>query len=174
MIISFTGFMGVGKSTVASLLAKELFCKHYDLDRVIESKYLTSVNDIIANYGEDDFRDKERITLAEIISKHKSNRDIVVISLGGGALLTKENQITIKTNTTCIYLKANITTIKERLLSSKKERVLIRDIKADNFDTDIISFIKRREYGYIESSHHVIEIDHLPIKEIINKVMSLI
>lgn len=166
--------MGVGKSTVASLLAKELFCKHYDLDRVIESKYLTSVNDIIANYGEDDFRDKERITLAEIISKHKSNRDIVVISLGGGALLTKENQITIKTNTTCIYLKANITTIKERLLSSKKERVLIRDIKADNFDTDIISFIKRREYGYIESSHHVIEIDHLPIKEIINKVMSLI
>ncbi len=166
--------MGVGKSTIASLLAKELFCKHYDLDRVIESKYLITVNDLISNYGEADFRIKEREALKEIIHKHKSNRDIIVISLGGGALIAKENRNIIRENTTCIYLKASIVTLKERLLTSKKERVLIKDIKEDNFNHEIQFFIDKREEGYLETAHHVIEIDHLTIKDILKKIMSLI
>jgi shikimate kinase len=77
--IYLTGFMGVGKSAVGRMLAPRLELPFVDLDRLIESKYGTSIPRIFEERGEAYFRDSEFDTVQEIGKG--------VIALGGGAFI---------------------------------------------------------------------------------------
>ena len=117
MIIAFTGFMGVGKSTIAERLSKALLCKYIDLDKYIEEKSGLSIAEIFENLGEDYFRKLEEESLEEVIANNTGK--YTVLSLGGGALISSHNQKIVKETTFCIYLRGNSATLTDRLIKAK-------------------------------------------------------
>ena len=59
MIISFTGFMGCGKSSVGRELSELLCCRFTDLDALIEEQAGCSIPEIFERSGEKEFRRME-------------------------------------------------------------------------------------------------------------------
>src|SRR5690625_17597 len=85
--IAFIGFMGVGKTTVARLVAKKLKRSFIDTDAVIEREMNMPTTEIFAKYGEATFRKKEK----EIILRFCKEREII-LSLGGGAFSQRSEE----------------------------------------------------------------------------------
>ena len=105
MILSLTGFMGSGKSTVGRLVADALGCPFLDLDALIEKKAGRSIPEIFAEEGEAGFRALEARLLADTVKRYASAT--AVLSLGGGALGNPASERLIRGKTLCIYLQAS-------------------------------------------------------------------
>ncbi len=70
MIISLTGFMGSGKSSVGRKLSELLCCRFMDLDEVISERAGKSIPEIFASEGEGAFRRMEAEALRGIIGEY--------------------------------------------------------------------------------------------------------
>ncbi|MEA5113509.1 MAG: shikimate kinase [Geobacteraceae bacterium] len=108
--IILTGFMGTGKSSVGKLLAKRLGYRFRDMDDMIVSRQNMSINEIFEKYGEIHFRTLE----AEAIRSISEERGMVV-STGGGAVISKENRNMFRNIGLIVNLSASPEVILERL-----------------------------------------------------------
>src|SRR5699024_158245 len=81
----FIGFMGVGKTTIAQLVAQKLYRDFVDIDQEIEKEYQMPTSSIFQQFGEDQFRAEEKA-----YTFHYCKQPLKVISLGGGAFLQVE------------------------------------------------------------------------------------
>lgn len=121
------GFMGSGKTSVGTALAKTLSKEFIDLDKYIEKNEGLTVSEIFARFGEEHFRNLE--TKAATCLGSESGR---VISLGGGTVLRSENIPPLKQNGIIFYLDVNADTVLNRLkydttrplLKNNKEQVV--------------------------------------------------
>ena len=121
--IILTGFMGVGKSTVARHLSYLLKCEKLDLDTVIEGIEKRAIADIINGDGEVRFREIETENLRRILQT-----DTRIIALGGGAWVTAENRKIIKeTNCTVIWLESNFEHCWQNIKFSKRTRPIAKN-----------------------------------------------
>ena len=68
MILSITGFMGCGKSSVGRKLSQLLCCPFMDLDEIIEAEAGKSIPEIFAEIGESGFRQMEHRVLSSVLS----------------------------------------------------------------------------------------------------------
>ena len=119
--IILTGFMGVGKSSVARHLAFLLRCKKADLDYFIEENEKRSIAEIIKAQGEAAFRQMETAYLRKILSE----TDAGIIALGGGAWTIEENRRIIREQECiCIWLESNFEHCWRNIRSSPRERPL--------------------------------------------------
>jgi shikimate kinase len=124
--IVLTGFMGVGKSTVAKCLAYILQCEKLDLDRFIEEKERRSVVEIIETDGETRFREIETEGLRKILSETGAR----VISLGGGSWIAPRNRELIKQyNCTSVWLESTFEHCWRNISCSKHARPLAKNKK---------------------------------------------
>jgi shikimate kinase len=124
--IVLTGFMGVGKSTVAKCLAYILQCEKLDLDRFIEEKERRSVVEIIETDGETRFREIETEGLRKILSETGAR----VISLGGGSWIAPRNRELIKQhNCTTVWLESTFEHCWRNISCSKHARPLAKNKK---------------------------------------------
>lgn len=173
MILSLTGFMGVGKSTIAASLAKHLYCNHLDLDTYLENlNDGQTIEEIFRNIGEENFRYVEEIALEKLLQDNKEK--VLVLSLGGGALISHKNRELILNQTKCIYLKASLETLNKRLEKSRKQRPLVKYEEGVNLKETITSLYQQREEGYNYCAAITIEVDHLSLKEILIKILASI
>ena len=76
-----TGFMGAGKSTVGAILARDLGWRFLDLDDVIEANSQRTIAEIFREYGEADFRRREREAVQQV-----NGQEEIVLALGGGTV----------------------------------------------------------------------------------------
>lgn len=120
--IYFTGFMTCGKSTLGPILANMLGWNFYDLDKEITEREKLTVVEIFQKKGERYFRELESSLLKELSQTPK-----VVISLGGGTLISDENLNFIKANGLLVYLKVTPEILYNRL-KHKTDRPLFRDL----------------------------------------------
>ncbi len=119
-----TGFMGVGKSTVARHLSYILRMEKVDLDAFIEKNEDETIINIIENRGIEYFRRIETENLRRILEKTNAN----VIALGGGAWMTEENRELIKMHKcTTIWLESTFEHCWRNINMSKKERPLVKN-----------------------------------------------
>ena len=107
--IVLVGFMGTGKTVVAKRLAERLKREFLELDAVIEKKEGMSIKDIFEKKGEPYFRKLEKAVVKEAAQKQG-----LVISAGGGAIIDEENFKTLKPNSIIICLQALPDTIIQR------------------------------------------------------------
>ena len=158
MIISLTGFMGCGKSSVGRRLSQLLCCPFMDLDAEIEERCGCTVAEIFAERGEAEFRMLEKETLKDILEtggrvleippssstpacknqEHPSNeRPQMILALGGGAVMTPVCEQMIHEQTTCIYLRASVDELVARLTDESAGRPLLNTSSPANQNTSL-------------------------------------
>jgi shikimate kinase len=81
--VALCGFMGVGKSSIGRVLAKQLGVPFFDTDAVVVERLGRSIPDLFGAGDEPLFRATEAAVIAELVHGAPA-----VISLGGGALET--------------------------------------------------------------------------------------
>lgn len=119
-----TGFMGVGKSSVARHLALLLRCERVDLDTFIEEGERRKINEIIDNDGLDAYREVETTSLVRVLKETNAQ----IISLGGGAWTEEKNRSLLKKNgVTSVWLESSFQHCWRNIRMSKKERPLARN-----------------------------------------------
>lgn len=125
--VVLTGFMGVGKSTVAKCLASLLEAERVDLDHFIENQENKSVSEIIETAGIEHFRLLETDYLRKILN----NPQLKIIALGGGAWITEQNRRMIKDfNCISVWLESTFEHCWRNISCSKQERPMAKDKKS--------------------------------------------
>jgi len=142
-VIFLCGFMGSGKSTVGSLLARMLNCEFEDLDETIVAKEGHSIAEIFNSRGESAFREIEAQTLKGL---NVSNRR--VIALGGGTLLSEASRDFIMKRGILIYLSAEPESIAKRLDRSSELRPIFSGLTPAQRDLKIRELMIARSQIY--------------------------
>lgn len=125
--IALTGFMGVGKSSVARHLAKLLKSAYADLDRVIESYEKRKISEIIDDRGTEHYRIIESGYLAKLLKDAHPR----ILSLGGGAWTSEENREMLRSaGYTSVWLEATFEHCWLNIKFSHKIRPLARSKEA--------------------------------------------
>jgi len=149
--IVLTGFMGVGKSTVARFLASLLKCEKIDLDACTEQAEKRTVAEIIRAEGEARYRHIETENLRRILS----NKEARIIALGGGAWTIEENRRLIKEqNFTTVWLESSFEHCWRNIRLSKRERPL-----AKNKQQTQQLFDERQRFYCLADWHFIIKPD---------------
>ena len=166
--IYLTGFMTSGKSTIGPILANVLGMEFYDLDKVIENEEKQTIVEIFEKKGETYFRELEFGIL-----KNLSEREGVVISLGGGTLTNSTNYDLLKSTGKIIYLKVSPNNLYKRL-KNKIDRPLFRDlVLGEKNEEDFLERIKElleKRRVYYEKADLIIETDLQPIGRTVDKI----
>jgi shikimate kinase len=122
--IALTGFMGVGKSSVARHLAHALGCERTDLDNIIEENEGRTIADIIHTDGEARYREIETDNLKRVIS----DKNVRILSLGGGAWTVERNREVIKNSGfTSVWLESSFEHCWMNIKFSHKVRPLAKN-----------------------------------------------
>jgi shikimate kinase len=122
--IVLTGFMGVGKSTVAKCLAYLLKTEKIDLDHYVEAKEGVTVAELVEQKGIDYFRQIETECLREILAQDEAR----IISLGGGTWVSEVNRNLIKNrNCTTVWLESSFEHCWRNITFSKTVRPLAKE-----------------------------------------------
>lgn len=99
--VFITGFMGVGKTTIAKALSQKTKSSYIDMDCMIESQEGTTIFEIFKLKGESYFRKIEKRIIKEI-----TRQEGMIIATGGGTMLDEENYKVCRQNGLVIMLWA--------------------------------------------------------------------
>ncbi len=83
-ILGLAGFMGSGKTTIGTLLARQLAWRFVDLDERIELSAGLTIPEIFERLGEPAFRQMEADQLHAALGRAAELREGTVLALGGG------------------------------------------------------------------------------------------
>ena len=170
-IVYLAGFMGAGKSTVGPILANTLGWNYYDLDKVIEERLGKKIKKIFEENGEPFFRQTESEILKEL-----SNSKNVIISLGGGTIVNKNNLRIIKNTGKIIYLKASIDSIYKRVAFKRDRPNLIIDGEEFSKEKLIqkINYLFNAREKYYNQADLTINTDDISIGVTVDKLAKII
>jgi len=159
--IFLIGFMGSGKSTLGSRLAREIGYQHVDMDHLIEETAEMSVPGIFSEHGEAVFRKWEQDILGELCQREK-----IVVSTGGGAPCHHNLIDVMNQQGTTLYIHLAPEVLQARLMRSRTERPLIRGKSPDELLEYIRGKLSEREPFYLKA-HHVVNGEYLKIEELV-------
>ena len=121
MNIFIVGPMGSGKSTVGKIISSELFLNFFDTDEEIEARTGASIDWIFDLEGEEGFRKRESKILEQMVQQNS-----IVLSTGGGIILSEYNRELLSSRGTVFYLATPIAVQLERT-SKDKDRPLLKN-----------------------------------------------
>ena len=167
MIISLTGFMGCGKSSVGRELSRLLCCPFMDLDDVIEERAGRTIPEIFATDGEVVFRQME----LEALQETSVAEGMLVLALGGGTVMTPKCAEIIQEQSVCIYLRASVETLVSHLEGEAEGRPML---KGESLRTRIIELIALRASTYEKTAHIIIDTDGKSIEALASEISDTI
>ena len=174
--------MGCGKSSVGRRLSELLCCPFMDLDSYIETESGRSIPEIFSSDGEDAFRRMEKDALERVLS---TSSGMLILSLGGGTVMTKECAEMVREKSICIYLRAGIDTLADHLEGETSNRPMLSSAaghnsgqqqKAENIilRERISELLSKRSSTYEGTANHIIDIDGKQIDEIAGDIRKAI
>ncbi len=140
--IFLAGFMGVGKTRVGCILARELGRSFWDTDWMIEQRAGQSIAEIFADQGEAHFRQLERACILETCQYPDA-----VVALGGGAITHADNVEAVRRAGVLVCLKADVETILARV-RLRSNRPLLAGLDPPAQRTKIESLLRQRAPFY--------------------------
>ena len=111
-----------------------------------------------------------------------------VLALGGGTVMTPDCAHMVQERTRCIYLRASLDTLIERLRNEAADRPMLRTRTPDPgtepcptpADADIAlrerisSLLAQRSATYESVAHHIIDVDGLSVEDVARSILSTI
>ena len=102
MRVALIGMRGAGKSTLGSMLAKEMRNRFVELDSEIERDTGMPLGEIFSLYGQSGFRAIEKRTLERVLKENER----AVISVGGGVVSERETFDFLLSHCCTVWIKA--------------------------------------------------------------------
>ncbi len=165
--IALTGFMGVGKSSVARHLAHVLKARWIDLDKCIEESDGRIVAQIIDKDGIEFYRTLESQNLERVLTE----KDARILSLGGGAWTVPANRDLLKAHGfTSVWLESTFEHCWLNITYSRKDRPLARNKEATR-----LLFEERQTIYCLADWHFIVRSDYTSYdvaKQIADEVFS--
>jgi shikimate kinase len=160
--IILVGMMGCGKTTVGRRLAARIGREFIDADKEMESRCGVPITTIFELEGEDGFRHRESLLIAEL-----SRIGAVVIATGGGVVLLPANRECLRERGFVIYLRAGIAELWQRL---KRDRVRPL-LQTPNPRQRIADLLAQREPLYQEVAHLTVASGRGPVEELVADII---
>lgn len=157
--------MGAGKTTIGRLVAKRLGKDFYDSDHEIESRTGADIPWIFEIEGEEGFRKRETTIITELCELKN-----IVLSTGGGVVLSQENCKRLKDNGIVIYLKSSAEKLLKRIQTDKRRPLLQTDDKLGR----IRDILKEREPMYESLADEIIMTDRQTVNQIVKQILNKI
>ena len=117
--IILIGPMGSGKTSTGRMLAKEMGYAFADTDEEVTKRTGVSIAYIFDVEGEEGFRKRECLALKECL-----NDNNMILSTGGGIVLSKENRDLLQDRGTVVYLQTSIRFQVKRTASTNNRPLL--------------------------------------------------
>ena len=165
MNIFIVGPMGSGKSTVGKIISDELFLNFFDTDEEIENRTGASIDWIFDLEGEEGFRKRESVVLEEMVQKNS-----VVLSTGGGIILSENNRELLSSRGTVFYLATPISVQIERT-AKDKDRPLLKNGDPGQILQELH---EKRKNLYKSVSDHIIETEDKSSQEVASEIINLV
>jgi shikimate kinase len=161
--IVLVGFMGTGKTTVATAVANRLKMRYVSIDDLIEKKEKRTINEIFQKSGEDYFRDVESSVIRDV-----SCMEGLVIDTGGGAVLRDENMAYLKSGGIVVCLSADEETVMARTKKYKHRPLLnVEDPKRR-----IRDLLAKRSPFYAKADH-TIDTGKFSAQQVVEKIVEI-
>ena len=159
------GFMGAGKSSVASALGNSLKREVLEMDQCISEQEKMTIPEIFAQKGEAYFRQCETQLLRDC-----ANREPQVVSCGGGVPMRQENVEAMRACGTVVLLTARPEVIRERV-KDDHNRPLLEGHK----DVPYISgLMEQRRPHYEAAADLTVDTSDLTIQEVCREILERI
>jgi shikimate kinase len=125
--------MAAGKTTIGRMLAEELGLVFKDSDREIEHRTGADIPWIFDMEGEEGFRERERVVLAEL-----TNESGILLATGGGSVELEENRRNLQSRGIVVFLDTSVDlqlarTRKDKtrpLLRTNNREKVLRELRA--------------------------------------------
>ena len=163
--IFLIGFMGCGKSTNAACLSDMTGAELMEMDQEIANSQGMAITEIFKVHGEEYFRDLETSLLYSL-----KDREPLIVSCGGGAVLRHENVEFMKKNGKIVFLTAEPETIFERVRDSRERPVLNGNMNLEH----IRALMEKRYPSYREAADLTISTDGRTTREICLEILDRI
>ncbi|MDZ4848154.1 MAG: shikimate kinase [Pirellulaceae bacterium] len=164
--IFLVGYRGSGKSSIGQRLAELLGRPLIDSDDCIETASHKSIREIFADSGEEAFRALETKAIKNIVER----KDAVVVSLGGGAVLRKQNRDLIAKHGVAVWLQVSAKQAANRIQadhSTAKRRPALTQLAG--YD-EIVRLLEIREPIYRDVADFIIQTDGRTIEELAQQI----
>ncbi len=154
------GFMGAGKTTVASALGRRIGWRAEDVDERIEARERRSVAAIFVQEGEGYFRRAERDVLRELLPERN-----VIVATGGGTFAEPDNRMLMLADGAVAWLDLPLSRVIERIPPDGR-----RPLAADLVQMEELYL--RRRLAYAEA--HVRIDAAAPVDEVVERLLEWI
>ncbi len=160
--IVLIGMPGCGKSTIGVVLAKKLGYRFLDSDLLIQEQYENTLENLIAEHGDEGF-----ITLENAVNK-SINVKRTVIATGGSAVYGSEAMEHLSEIGTVIYLEVPEEELRVRL-GSLKERGVV-----SNGKTTVEEIFEDRKALYKKYADITVKLENRLLRESVEEIYELI
>jgi shikimate kinase len=165
--IVLIGYMGVGKTTVAQILAEKLNVECIDLDKLIEEEAQLTIDEIFKQKGELYFRKVEHNLFKKLLQEEKE----LILSTGGGTPCYANNHLLLnEKEVVSFYLNASVDLLYERLKDDKKERPLVAQQTEEELKEFIAKHLFDRSYFYNQATYKI-SVDGKNAIEVASEIM---
>ncbi len=161
--IVMVGMMGAGKTTVGKRLAHHLGRQFLDSDQELEAHCGASVATIFDLEGEAGFRKREARMIERLIAQPN-----VVISTGGGAIVTESTRKLLKQSGYVIYLKAHLADLWNRTKRDKRRPLL----RGSDPRGRLSELFEARRAWYEEIAHLTVETGRQPVDTVVDRILA--
>ena len=159
------GLPGAGKSTVGSVLARELGRSFLDFDAEIARREGMSIAEIFAQKGEPTFRQLEHGLTEEL-------KDLggMVLAPGGGWVARPDTVAIIRPPSRMVYLRIRPRTAINRMGRSVAGRPLL---SRPNPVAELERLLGERRTAY-ESADYVVDVERVAISEVVRRIVAAV
>ena len=108
------------------------------------------------------------LAMGGIVLEHSLKPSTAIVSLGGGTVTQERCAEIVNEKTVCIYLRASVETLAERLSDEAAGRPLLQ---GDDLHTRIETLMKQRSHIYESTAHNIIDTDSFSIDEVAQSIL---